>query len=255
MLDSYYKIMTRIKAVSIHLLISLAVVSSVITYAVIIWYPDIYSQTDEFIAILWLLATVDITLGPLLTAVVFKPQKKSLKFDLSVIALLQMVALSYGVNTLFTARPVFIVFNIDRLTVVSAVDIPISERQRASPDYQKFSYTGPILVGSHLPDDPQERERILTLSILNHVDLAQLPQNYVPYEQVTHAVLNQLKSFDVLIKHKPEYQAVIQTALSKLHVANTAVGYLPVIAKSKDTIAVISRENGQVLKYLPINAW
>jgi hypothetical protein len=44
-------------------------------------------------------------MGPLLTLIVFKPGKKSLKFDLSVIAMFQIAALAYGSYTIYQERP------------------------------------------------------------------------------------------------------------------------------------------------------
>lgn len=47
------------------------------------------------------LAAVDLVMGPLLTLVEFKPGKKSLKFDLTAIALLQAGALLYGLHAVW----------------------------------------------------------------------------------------------------------------------------------------------------------
>ena len=43
-----------------------------------------------------LMIGVDVVIGPLLTLIVFDPKKKHLKFDLVVIAALQLAALAYG---------------------------------------------------------------------------------------------------------------------------------------------------------------
>lgn len=247
--------MPLLKIVATHLLISIVVVSTAIILIVFLWYPDIYAQTENFYAILWLIAGVNICLGPVLTAIVFKPQKKSLKFDLSVIALLQISALIYGLNILFVARPVFIVFNIDRLTVVSAVGIPDNELKKAPKNYQTFSYSGPVLVGSQLPDNPKERSRLLNISISSHIDLPQLPQYYVPFAQITDEVKKSLKSLDSLTKRKPELKPLIASALQDLNISENEVGFLPVLAKSHDSIALVQRNNAQIIKYLAIDSW
>ena len=58
-----------------------------------------------------LLVLVDVIVGPLLTFIVFKKGKKSLKFDLGFIALLQIAALIYGSYTVYNGRPSTVVYN------------------------------------------------------------------------------------------------------------------------------------------------
>ncbi|MFD2273550.1 hypothetical protein ACFS07_27565 [Undibacterium arcticum] len=70
-----------------------------------------------------LVVGIDVVLGPLLTLVVFKVGKKSLKFDLAVIALLQLGAMVYGVSTLLEARPAYVAALGDQFQVVQASEL------------------------------------------------------------------------------------------------------------------------------------
>jgi len=56
-----------------------------------------------------------VCLGPLLTLAVFDPKKKELKRDLSIILLIQLSALFYGIYTVSVARPAYIVFAVDAI--------------------------------------------------------------------------------------------------------------------------------------------
>ena len=56
------------------------------------------------------IAFVDLVIGPGLTLLVFKPNKPSLKFDLSVIFIVQMIALSWGVYNAWSVHPKTTVF-------------------------------------------------------------------------------------------------------------------------------------------------
>ena len=67
----------------------------------------------------FILIGVDLVLGPLLTLIVYKQGKPGLKFDLSFIAAVQVAALIYGSYTLHSERPHFLVFAIDRVTLVA----------------------------------------------------------------------------------------------------------------------------------------
>lgn len=59
----------------------------------------------------------------LLTLIVFKSGKPSLKFDLSCIVLMQLAALIYGGTIIYQQRPEFVVFGTDRFTTVTAADV------------------------------------------------------------------------------------------------------------------------------------
>ena len=49
---------------------------------------------------------VDIILGPILTFIIYQKNKKSLKFDLFIIACIQISAIGYGVYSMYGGRPV-----------------------------------------------------------------------------------------------------------------------------------------------------
>jgi hypothetical protein len=96
--------MTKLKAAAIHLTISLFVIGVFLSVVFFIWYPQPLFTFARVIEPLKLLILVDVIIGPILTFIVYKKYKKSLKFDLSIIALLQIVALSYGVQTIYNGR-------------------------------------------------------------------------------------------------------------------------------------------------------
>ena len=84
----------------------------------------------------------------------FQPNKKSLKFDLSVIAAIQLSALIYGAYALYQVHPVYITFNVDRFTLVSARD---AEPEKAKYDEYKVSkFTTGNLAFAKMPDDPRK---------------------------------------------------------------------------------------------------
>ena len=68
---------------------------------------------------------VDVVCGPLLTLVLFNPAKsrRELRLDLSLVAVIQLAALAYGLYSISLARPVIQAFETDRFAVVSAVEI------------------------------------------------------------------------------------------------------------------------------------
>ena len=95
---------TRKQAFLTHLLVS-ASVFIIISYLIIYhWFPDFYFFLDGGIRAITTIFFVDVVLGPGLTLLVFKPGKKGLKFDMAVILLLQISALSWGVSSVYSER-------------------------------------------------------------------------------------------------------------------------------------------------------
>ena len=95
---------SRKKAFLLHLAVS-ACVFLVISYLIAFhWFPDFYFFLDGGIRAIATVFFVDVVLGPGLTLLVFKPGKKGLKFDMTVILLLQISALSWGVSSVYSDR-------------------------------------------------------------------------------------------------------------------------------------------------------
>ena len=119
----------RYQAFSVHFLVSLLVVFN---FAFLIFsqrYPEPFFSADGGWSILRIIILVDLVLGPCLTLIIYKPGKKGLKFDMSAIAVVQLVALIYGGSILYQERPIFLVFSVDRFVLVSADDIEVSKYQ------------------------------------------------------------------------------------------------------------------------------
>ncbi|MCW8829929.1 MAG: hypothetical protein OQK32_00225 [Gammaproteobacteria bacterium] len=95
---------TRKQAFLTHLAASTCVFV-IISYLIIFhWFPEFYFYLDGGIRAITTIFFVDVILGPGLTLLVFTPGKKSLKFDMAVILLLQLSALSWGINSVYTER-------------------------------------------------------------------------------------------------------------------------------------------------------
>lgn len=247
--------MTRIKLTMYHFFISFLLVSTVLLLVIYFWYPGIHSENEDFLTIVVLLVIVDITLGPLMTAIIFKQNFKELKIDLAVIVFIQLSALIYGVHTLFMGRPVFMVFNVDRITAVAVNDIPEGELEKAAEGFESFPLTGPRLIGALLPNNSNERLKLFDQAITGRVDYHQLPEYYVVYDKVRSQVKDKLKSVQELKQKSGEAKSMLDAALADLQLTEEQVGYIPVIVRSNDYIALLQRQNAEVVKYLPIDGW
>jgi hypothetical protein len=118
-------------------------------------------------------------LGPTLTLVVFKKGKPSLKFDLSVIALVQAVCLAAGVWIVFTERPIGMVFSDGIFTSMSADDW--RQVERPVPDLGSLSEERPAWISVVLPDDATEQARIRGDALNASTPLRTMAELYQPF--------------------------------------------------------------------------
>ena len=161
-MDNKHSRMTRWVAAPIHLAISTLLASIVFAIIYFVWYPGALFSAAGGRELFLLIVSVDITLGPLVTLIVFVPGKKGLRFDLAVIATVQLAALAYGVWVLFESRPVWIVYVKDRYELVRANEVDDADRAKAKPPYDGLSITGPKLVaGATSRPIPDEQLRVM----------------------------------------------------------------------------------------------
>src|SRR5919201_4579714 len=98
--------MSRWKAASIHFTLSVAIATILLGLMLALWYPPPYFALMGGLMLVVLIAGCDVTLGPLITLIIFKTGKKGLKLDLAMIGCVQAAALVYGLYMMFEARPV-----------------------------------------------------------------------------------------------------------------------------------------------------
>lgn len=112
----------KAKASGIHLAISTLIFFVLVYILIFHWYPLPFFHSDGGWQGLRIMLYVDVVLGPVLTLIVFNYKKirKKIIFDLSVIGLIQLGALTWGVNTVFQGRPVAIVYHEGRFKSVEA---------------------------------------------------------------------------------------------------------------------------------------
>jgi len=109
--------MTKLKAALIHFAISFLFVLGFILFLCGFWYKNLFFVSGV-IEPLKLLVLVDVILGPILTFLVYKKGKKTLKMDLSVIVLLQLSAFVYGAFTIYSGKPSWVIYNGNQFELV-----------------------------------------------------------------------------------------------------------------------------------------
>ena len=249
-LDRY----TRWQAAPIHLGISALVAALVVWSMLFLWYPQPYFGVSGGQRLLLLLIGVDVIIGPLLTLIVFDPRKKRLKQDLAVIAALQLAALAYGAWIMFNARPVYVAFAGDRFELVEANAIDPADQARARPGFRTLPLTGPQVVGTRLPADPEERDRMGLAAMLGG-GLGLFPQHYVPYATVARSVLAKGKPLATLREGHPDRAAAIDAWVAANGKPEAALRFVPLQARRGDMAVVVDAATGEVRGVLPVDPW
>ena len=123
---------SRKQAFLSHLLASTSIFL-ILSYLIIFqWYPSFYFELDGGRLGIVTIFFVDIVLGPGLTLLVFKPNKKSLKFDMSVVLLCQILALGWGVKSVYEDRPALTVFYLGKFSCLTQSDVGEVDRGNIS---------------------------------------------------------------------------------------------------------------------------
>ena len=136
--------MTRLKAALIHLSISSMALLLLAAVTLLIWYPNPHYKYEGVLTILGLIVLVDVVLGPIFTFIVFKQGKPSLKFDLTVIAVIQIAAFVYGAQTIHSQHPEFVTYvNGTMYTIPTSV---IDEQKIEDESLRSRLHFGPKLA-------------------------------------------------------------------------------------------------------------
>ena len=244
--------MSRWKAAGIHLLLSIAIVGTIVLFMLLAWYPWPLFGVAGGGRLIFILAAVDVTIGPLITLIIFKVGKKSLRFDLTVIALLQIAAIGYGIHTVYLARPVYMVFTLDRFDVVMAKDLdPKDLAVTTHPAFRRVPLGRPRFIGVQEPTDLATRNRLLD-SALQGKDIQLFPQYYVDYSTMTALALARAKPLKIL---RDRNAKMIDAFLSSEKMQEAQVKFLPLRGPKLDGAVLLDAQSGLPLKILLIDPW
>lgn len=245
----------RLKAAGIHLAISLAIAALSALLVFFVWYPYPYREISGGRELFLLVVVVDVIMGPLMTLAVFNQAKprKLLRLDLAVIGLLQLVALAYGLWTVAVARPVHLVYEIDRFRVVHAVDVEISLLKQAAPSLQQLPLMGPTLLSVREFKDGKEKFDA-TMAALQGVTLGARPDLWQSYEEAKAQIIANAKPVAELKKRFPARASDIDAAL-KSAPANTSAGYIPLVSRTTFWTVLINTNTAEVLGFVPLDPY
>ena len=242
----------KFKAFLIHLAISILIATMSLVLVYLVWNPAPLYTATGITKIFLLMLGIDLVLGPLLTFIVYKKGKKTLKFDLFVIGLLQLIALVYGLYHVYEGRPVWIAYNVDRFDLVRVNEIDTRKIAQAKPEFRIPSNTGPKYIAAVIPiENIEQKNQILFDEVNSKIAPSQRPELYQPLETVYPNIvkralpLTQLEQFN-------NSQLVKQT-LEKYPQADS---FVPLKANAVDmTVLIDKKSGGKVVAIADLRPW
>jgi hypothetical protein len=248
------RIKSAAKAMGWHFAASLLVAIVVATVVFGVWFPYPYRQLAGGTELFFLIMGVDLVCGPLLTLVLYNPvkPKRELFVDLSLVVVLQLAALAYGVWTVYQARPLYLVHEIDRFKVIALADLGTTEQatqelSKLPEKLQQNLFTGPKTVG--LKEASKEETEKVMFEAVQGRDYGERPSFYAPYDSANAAKAYQkAKPLENFAKKYPSKQNEIDNLRGQSGAGAEQLRYLPIIAR-QDWVAVLNQQ-GSIVGYL-----
>jgi hypothetical protein len=248
------------KASGVHLLLSVLVAMLAAALVFGLWYPFPYRALMGGRELFFLVIAVDVVCGPLLTLVLYNPakQRAELARDLGLVAIIQLVALLYGLHTVMVVRPVFLVYEVDRFNAVSAVDIDDDALANAAPPWNVLPLWGPKVIAARMPKDNVEMTKSLEMS-LQGSEPSSRPDWWQPLEESRKDVLLRAKLLADLRKHhgnKPQALARLDKAVKDSGKTEDSIRWLPLTSRRvKDWIVLIDAQTAEPLAYAEVDGF
>lgn len=233
-----------------HLFISLVIALFVMGLVFFIWYPAPLATSVGVKHIFLMMLVIDVIIGPILGFLVYKEGKKSLKFDLGVIILLQISALLFGIYSIAQGRPAWLVFNVDRFELVRQNEIIDQHINNADIQFQHAPWFGPEYVSITQSSNFKQRQEDMFLEVLGGISMAQQPERY----KLLSFSAQQMKQRAEALKKLEEYndQIVVKKILAKYPQANA---YLPLKANAVDMTVLINKDTAEIIKIVDLRPW
>lgn len=247
---------SRWSAAGLHLTISLVVAIAVSVFIVFVWYPGPLFETAGGKVLLALVVGVDMCIGPLATLVIFNPEKsrKLLMLDLSLIGIMQLLALAYGLYATVEGRPVYVAYGQGYFMAVSANEIDEGMLNAATdPEFQSLPLLGPRWVGTKMPSGAREISDLNFNQGVTGMGIHYQPKYYVSLSYVESDLARVAKPIQQLRERHHEAVSTIDHALEKFGEPKDAIGFIPLKTKQGMLTVLVDSRSGKILETLAID--
>lgn len=187
-----------------HFAISAVIVGLCFWLLLSVWYPNVMPALYGIYNVLIILFLLNILIWPALSAMLYKLDKKKLKFDLTVMGILQIVFTVVMMFFLWQMRPVWVSFVVDSFEIVREKEVIWSEQETPSdsPFYVGF-FEPYILVGASYSDDKEIAEQQKSAE-LDGISVAWRSVAVVPLSEKKNNLRQYAQPVDALNEYNPQ---------------------------------------------------
>lgn len=245
----------KIKAGLVHLLASIAIAGILATLLLTLWYPYPYREISGGRELLTIITIVDVVLGPLITLIIFNRNKsfKELFSDFCIIAIIQVSALSFGIWTAYSARPVYLVFEYHRLAVVHAADIDPEMLKQAPEKFRRLPLTGPALISLRPLQGVEALDS--TMLALNGIPQSVQPGLWQEYSQANPKILKEANSIKQLKEKFPGKVELINKKIQQAGLSQEKILYLPLISRKNAWTALLDSSTATPVGFIDLDSF
>ena len=222
----------------------------IIGFTFFIWYPAPLATSVGVKHIFLMMLVIDVIIGPILGFLVYKEGKRSLKFDIGVIILLQISALLFGIYSIAQGRPAWLVFNVDRFELVRQNEIIDQHINDADPQFKHAPWLGPEYVSITQSSNFKQRQEDMFLEVMGGISMAQQPEHYKSLSFSAQQMQQKAEELKKLEEYNDK--TVVKKILAKYHQAN---GYLPLKANAVDMTVLINKDTAEIIKIVDLRPW
>jgi hypothetical protein len=240
----------KLVAMGVHFLATAVLASIAAALIFLVWFPAPFQTMIGGTALFVLVVGCDLALGPLLSLVIYNSRKprRELITDYTIVGVLQIAALVYGVLVVADVRPAYVAFYKDRFEIVLAGDLRKKELEAATdPQYSKVGWTGPKLVGVTVA--PKDAQDALFEAVIGNEEHLR-PRFYVPYDSIVERIGARAKPLDVLETDYPAIRPLLEAALKDVEVRREKLGWLPARSFRGFWTAVVDLETGRPVAWI-----
>lgn len=246
----------KFRAAGIHLGLSLgvALLAGLLVFG--LWYPYPYREISGGRELFLIVVSVDVVLGPLITFVIFNRRKprKELRRDLAFVVLIQLAALGYGLWTVFVARPVHLVFEVDRFRAVHAIDVDTALLKKKPPEVEAMPLLGPTLLAVRPFKDSKESFDA-TVAALQGAELGARPDLWRPYAAARAEVIAAAKPVSLLKTRFAARGAEIDAVLRAAGRTADNTAYLPMVGRKSFWTVFIDPASAEVIAFMALDSF
>ncbi len=240
---------SKTRAMAIHLALSSAVFAVLLYLLLAHWFPGFHFAVDGGWQGVRILVGVDLVLGPLLTLLIFDRRKsrREITLDLSLIALIQLGALSWGVHTIYQQRVAAMAFHQGSLWVVYAADLRAQEVDLAELNQYSDARPPLIFMREAIRED-RSLQRAIELAPLPYESYAHLYANW--QDHFADALLTGELDITLAGREFPAYQSAIEAWLIRIGRDLSNTHFLSYKGRYANRTLAFDR-NGTLLAALP----